>query len=73
MSIDETFYVCPVHGVLSEREAGDIYQGHDGTFFGSTPDGDGYTEDYYCGQYSYRDDEECRKKLREVRLKEVEA
>lgn len=39
-------WVCPVHGVIPE---GELLEGHDGTFFGSHPGTDGYTDEFFCG------------------------
>lgn len=73
-----TVFVCPEHGLLSDREAQDVIQGHDGTMFGRHPDGDGYTEDYYCpisdrrwngGAFVGTD---CMKPLTEYTLTEAE-
>lgn len=45
----DNLFHCPKHGLLSEREGQDAYEGHDGTFFGSHPGGDPYTGEFFCG------------------------
>ena len=62
---------CPTHGVLSEREGDEVYEGHDGTMFGRTPDGDPYTGKFYCGIYNHRAKSECLEPLDEVTLVEA--
>jgi hypothetical protein len=71
-------YICPVHGLLSERESHDAYQHHDGSEFGKFPDDDGYGETYYCGISERRWNggafvgTDCMEKLTWVKLVEAD-
>lgn len=61
----ELFY-CPRHGLLSEREADfNLIEGHDGTEFGSTPEGDPYTGEFFCDLPDHRE-WRCGEKVEQV-------
>ena len=45
-------FLCPKCGLLPEDA--ELVEGHDGTIFGSHPDGDGYTGEMFCDSFRHR-------------------